>query len=179
MTLTPVNGLAGNIQLSCQGAPAGTNCTVTPSMVSLAANYPAQITVAVATIGRSMGAPRGGPPVRRWGPGPSGRLWLELATLLALLGLAGWAAARRRAGALLPGLAYRRLRLSGLVLAALMLLLMAWAACGGGGGMGSSGVANPGTPAGTYALTVTGVYQSPAGQPTGLTRTQQVTLQVN
>jgi len=176
MTLTPVNGLAGTIQLTCQGAPAGSTCTVTPSAVTLAANYPVQVSVAVTTSGRAMGAPRGGPPLA--GPGASLRLW-ELASLLALIGLAGWVAAgRRRAGAPGPRLAYRRLRLSGLALAALALMLMAWAACGGGGVTNNS-ISNPATPVGTYALTVTGTYDASSGQPTGLAHSQPLTLQVN
>ena len=47
---------------------------------------------------------------------------------------------------------------------------------------GNSGsiLLNPGTAAqGTYSLTVTGVYNSSSGQPTGLTRSQTLTLQVN
>jgi hypothetical protein len=182
MTLTPVNGLAGTIQLSCQGAPSGSTCTVTPATVSLGNNYPAQVSVAVSTAGRATGAPRGGAPL----PGPGEpQTWLRYglwlgACLLALIGLAGGAAAgRRRAGGQRPSLAYRRLRLSGLVLAALALLLMAWAACGGGGGMSSVVPSNPGTPAGTYSLTVTGTYNSSSGQATGLTRTQPLTLQVH
>jgi hypothetical protein len=87
-------------------------------------------------------------------------------------------AGSRRAGAQQPSLAYRRLRLSALVLAALALMLMAWAACGGGGSANSL-VFNPGTPAGTYSLTVTGTYVTSSGQPTGLTRSQTLGLQVN
>jgi len=176
LTLTPVNGLAGTIRLSCQGAPAGSTCTVTPAAVTLAANYPAQVSVAVSTSGGARGAPRGGAP---WtGPGASLRLVMELASLLVLMGLAGWVVAGGR-GAGAPGrsLARRRPCLSGLALAALALMLMAWAACGGGG-MGNS-VANPATPAGTYPLTVTGTYDASSGQPSGLTRNQALTLQVH
>jgi sugar lactone lactonase YvrE len=177
LTLTPVNGLAGTIHLTCQGAPSGSTCTVTPSAVTLAANYPAQVSVAVSTSGGATGAPRGGAP---WaGPGASLRLGMELASLLVLMGLAGWAVAGgRRAGGPGRSLAYRRLRLSGLVLAALALMLMACVACGGGGGMGNS-VANPATPAGTYPLTVTGTYDASSGQATGLTHNQALTLQVH
>jgi hypothetical protein len=74
---------------------------------------------------------------------------------------------------------YRRVRLSALALAALALMLMAWAACGGGGSATSSVVSNPGTPAGTYALTVTGTFDSTSGQATTLVRTQPLSLQVN
>jgi hypothetical protein len=177
LTLTPVNGLAGTIQLGCQGAPSGSTCTVTPATVSVAQNYPVQATVTVSTAGRSLGAPQGGPPLS--GPGASLRLWLELASLLALLALAAWAAAGRRRARVQPGLAFRRVRLSALALAALALMLMAWAACGGGGSATSSVTSNPGTPAGTYALTVTGTFSSSPGQATALVRTQPLSLQVN
>jgi hypothetical protein len=177
MTVSPVNGLAGTIQLACQGAPTGSTCTVTPATVTLANNYPGQVSVAVTTTSRATGAPRGGAPR---GPGGPLRLWWEWASLLALMGLAGWAAVvNRRTRAPQPSLADRRLRWSGLVLAALALMLMAWAACGGGGGAGSGVVANSGTPAGAYALTVTGTYNSSAGQATGLTHSQPLSLQVN
>jgi hypothetical protein len=177
LTLTPVNGLTGTIQLSCQGAPSGSTCSVTPATVSLAQNYPVQATVTVSTASRSMGAPRGGPPLS--GPGASLRMWLELASLLALLALAAGAAAGRRARVPQPIWVYRRVRLSALALAALALMLMAWAACGGGGSATSSVVSNPGTPAGTYALTVTGTFDSTSGQATTLVRTQPLSLQVN
>jgi hypothetical protein len=84
----------------------------------------------------------------------------------------------RRARAQQANLAYRRLRLSGLVLAALALMLMVWAACGGGGSSVANINTNPATPAGTYALTVTGTFSTSSGQATGLTRTESLTLQV-
>jgi hypothetical protein len=102
---------------------------------------------------------------------------MELASMLALLALAGWAVAGSRAR-VQPGFAYRRARVSVLALAALALMLMAWAACGGGGAS-TTVVANPGTPAGTYPLTVTGTYNTSSGQATGLVRTQSLSLQVN
>ena len=99
--------------------------------------------------------------------------------MLALLALAGWAVAgSRRWGTPQPSFAYRRARVSVLALAALALMLMAWAACGGGG-TSTTVVANPGTPAGTYPLTVTGTYNTSSGQATGLVRTQSLSLQVN
>jgi uncharacterized YccA/Bax inhibitor family protein len=42
-------------------------------------------------------------------------------------------------------------------LAAMLLMALVWAGCGGGG---SPVVHNPGTPAGTYSLTVTGTVTS-------------------
>jgi hypothetical protein len=174
----PVNGLSGAIQLACQGAPSGSTCSVTPSMVTLEQGAPENVSVAVSTSSRAMGAPRGGAPL----PGPGASLRLVLwASLLALLGLAAWmTAGSHLSRPLPPSLARGRLRLGAFVLAALALMLMAWAACGGGGvGNMGNGVSNAGTPAGTYTLNVTGTYESSTGQPTGLTHTQSLTLQVN
>ena len=44
--------------------------------------------------------------------------------------------------------------------AALVLVMLALAACGGGGGAAARQPGNSGTPAGTYALTVTGTCTS-------------------
>jgi hypothetical protein len=130
----------------------------------------------VTTAGKAMAAPPGGTPLQ--GPGGSIRLWFELASLLAMLGLVGLGAIGRRQGFRQPAMAFRRLRLSALVLAALALMLMAWAACGGGGSAVGNINTNPATPPGTYALTVTGTYLSSSGQPTGLTHSQGFTLKV-
>jgi hypothetical protein len=184
MTLTPINGLSGTIQLGCQGAPSGGTCTVTPSSVTLANNYPAQISVSVSTGGRAMQAPHGDLP---FGPGGSLRLWLELALSLALMALAGLKIQRRAkpelgaSGSVSPAgafsvLAARRLRFSLMLLAGLALMLMVWAACGGGGMTSAGGAA---TPAGNYSVTVTGSYSTPSGQASSLKESQTVTLQVN
>ena len=61
-------------------------------------------------------------------------------------------------------------------LAVAMLGLTLWTACGGGGGGSSGGGGNPGTPAGTYNLTVTATCKS------GTTTAQHaiiLTLKVN
>ena len=61
------------------------------------------------------------------------------------------------------------------VLATALLAAMVMPACGGGGGGGGSG-ANPGTPAGSYSLTVTG---SVASGSSTLTRSVMLSLKVN
>jgi MYXO-CTERM domain-containing protein len=73
--------------------------------------------------------------------------------LLGAMGLLGLAM-RRRFGAQVE----RSWRLRWAVLAGTVLLAAGLAACGGGsgGGGGSTTPTNPGTPAGTYSLTVTG-----------------------
>jgi len=175
MTLTPVNGLAGTIQLACQGAPTGSTCSVTPASVSVSQNFPVQVSVAVTTSGAAVATLPGSRPLQ--GPGASGRLWMELASLLVMLGLIGWMALGRGKRTLQPVMSFQRVRVSALVLAALALMLMAWAACGGGGAGNFNSSAST-TPAGTYALTVTGTYASSTGQTTGLTHTQALTLKV-
>ena len=63
-----------------------------------------------------------------------------------------------------------------LTLAAGLLLTLAVAACGGGGNNVSTPPSNPGTPAGTYTLTVTG---STTSGSTTLTNSATLTLIVS
>jgi hypothetical protein len=96
---------------------------------------------------------------------------VPLFVLLALTMLAAAVAAvydRRR----LPA------RLSGLALAATLLMALAWAACGGGGGYVSTS-GSRGTPAGTYSLTVTATYTAASGQSSNLSHRTTLTLKVN
>jgi len=168
LTLVPVNGLTGSVQLSCAGAPAGATCTVSPGTITLAGTLPAQAKVTVTTTARSLAGPGGGWP----GPKPDLPLrWLGLLALLALL-LAAVAAAPDLVGG---DRRTRRARLTGLLLAGMLLMLLAWAACGGGGM--SSSVAS-GTPAGSYSLTITGTYVQASGQTSALNHTTTLTLQV-
>jgi hypothetical protein len=70
-------------------------------------------------------------------------------------------------------------RLTAVLLAGTLLMLLGWVACGGGGGTMSFN-SGSGTPAGTYALTVTGTYtNSPGSTLSSLTNSTTVTLHVN
>jgi hypothetical protein len=90
--------------------------------------------------------------------------------LLGLLTLAGFASARGSKPPLV------QLRRWGLVWCGLALLSLAMASCGGGGGGGGGGVSsNPGTPAGTYPLVVTGT----AAGGSNLSHSTTLTLTVN
>jgi len=60
-----------------------------------------------------------------------------------------------------------------LALGTMLLLTLMWSACGNSGGAVTH---NPGTPAGTYSLTVTATFTSPSGT---LTHTVPLTLTVN
>jgi len=175
MTLSPVNGLAGTIQLGCSGTPTGSTCSVTPGQVTLAQNAPAQISMAVATAGRSTAIPRTGPGLPSFGKFERWRVGALLLAFLALLAGTAAGGGGRLRHPVLAGLGLWGRRI---VWAAMATTLLVWVACGGGGG-GTGGLTpNPGTPAGTYTLTVTGTYVASTGQPTALARSQSVTLQV-
>jgi hypothetical protein len=124
-------------------------------------------TVTVTTTARGMGAPFGGhraplqPPLGRHTGLPLRVLLVVLIALLAAL------AAQRALGE--RGLNLRPVRWATLGVGLMFLSL--WAACGGGGG-GGPPPSKPGTPAGSYTLTLTGTVGSVSRQTT-------VTLQVN
>jgi len=52
LTLTPLSGFAGNISLSCSGAPTNTTCSLSPSQVTLNGTNSSQATVTV-TVARN------------------------------------------------------------------------------------------------------------------------------
>jgi hypothetical protein len=141
LTLGDTGVFNGSVALTCTGAPAESACTVSPNPAARRSN----ITVSVATTAPSAVAPWAIPPV--WPHLPLSRTALMLAVLLAGATRAVWgwkeSGARRRRTLLLP-------------LAAGLLQILVMAACGGGGNQPS----NPGTPAGTYVLTVTGTAGS-------------------
>ena len=176
LSLVPTNRLTGNIQLSCQGAPAGATCKLSPSVVKLDGLTPVQATMTVTTTARSM-VPPGGQGRWRVPPGisqPVALPWLPALWALAMLAALSAVAA---AAAYLPRQDHR-LRLSKLMLAATMLALLVWAACGGGGGFVSN-PASTGTPPGTYSLTVTATYTGTPGTSASLTHSTTFTLKVN
>ena len=147
-------GFNQSVALACTGAPSESSCTVSPSPAAPGSN----VTVTVTTTAPSALAPRILPQPRL----PSPRALLMLAVLL--VGVAWTARAWREVE--------RSRRRSVLVpLEAGLLLALALAGCGGGS---SSRVTNLGTPAGTYALTVTGTAGSGSG-----TLSHSVTLTLN
>jgi hypothetical protein len=141
LTLGDAGVFDDSVALTCTGAPAESACTVSPN----SAGRHSSITVSVATTAPSAVAPRTIPPV--WPHFPLSRTALMVAVLLAGAAWAVWGwkelGTRRRRTLLLP-------------LAAGLLLIFVMGACGGGGNRPS----NPGTPAGTYTLTVTGTAGS-------------------
>jgi uncharacterized repeat protein (TIGR03803 family) len=136
LSVTPERGFNQAVTLACTGAPSEATCTVSPSSVTLDGTNTQTASVNVSTTAPSMISP------------PDGRVaWpILLALLLAAIGFCEWRHRQfTQAGA--P----RRWRQA--VLAATLFGVGMMAACGGA----SSGPPpNPGTPAGTYTLTVTG-----------------------
>jgi len=154
VSIAPLNGSKNAVNLSCTDLASDSNCSLTPQSQTLDGTHTASVTVTVTTTAPSFIFPqrRVGPP----GSWPHRPLWIAaLALLLALL-----AAAIRRQRVLAA-------------LAAVLVILALWASCGGGdGGGGGGGGGNPGTPSGTYNLTITGASG-------GVSHTLTLTLVVN
>lgn len=166
LNLSGLGGLNQQVTFTCTGAPSEATCTVSPSPATPSASGAVSVTVSVATTAPSLVAPneRRVPPARRGAPFLMGTRFGVL--VLGLLGmLALWALAARSK----PGLAGLRF---GVALVALASLALLFSACGGGGGGGNT---NPGTPAGTYPLTVTGTVSG----STTLQHSTTLTLQVS
>ena len=159
-------GFAGNVALSCSGAPTAAVCTITPSSVSVSGSSAATATVTVTTTARSeMVTPVTGRD-DRWTPGIYGtsRIVVAGATVaisFALLGILGLRAERR----------FSRVAALGGVL----LVLAAIGIGGCGGGTMPSGGGGTGTPAGSYTITVSATAGSGAN---AVTHTTQLTLVV-
>jgi hypothetical protein len=136
LTVTALDGFNGAFSFapaSCSGLPAQSSCKF--SVASFNGSGTTQ--VAISTTGPTQTAQSGGTGTR-----PSWHWTNGLALLVAGIFLAGVPA--RKSG--------RKVRLMGLLLPLLLLL----PSCGGGSGGGGGGhITNPGTPAGTYAVTVT------------------------
>lgn len=159
LKVTPEGGLNQTVNLTCSGAPSLSTCTVTPSSVTLNGAAPAPVTVSVSTTAGTMAPPSGiilPPRIKGFGR----MLWPY--ALLMLASLAALAAGRKRRAAYLLGFS--------------LMMILLWSACGGGGGMVVQ--TTPGTPSGTYALSVTGTVTS-AATSNKLTHNLPLTLTVN
>jgi hypothetical protein len=164
--VTALGGFNQSVSFNCTGAPSQAACSVSPSSAT-PGNSATQLTVSVSTASASQTGSLQRP----------GR-WLAVFLLLVMLGAAARPSARKSRPssneAALPA-AWLRKRLPGgrqslFVLGILVFVATWWAACGEGG---SGRITNPGTPAGTYTLTVTGSSTS-----NSTTLTHSVTLQL-
>jgi len=167
LSVAPVGGLSGTISFTCTGAPSEATCTVSPTKVTASGNTATNVAVSVATTAAGLTPPRFRlPPVRPWWPGPTPLVPFVLLLTVAAIGtlVAG-------------GRRYPQLKTIAhlAVTAVLLALLMVVASCGGGGSGGNITPPNPGTPTGSYNLTVASTLTSGS---TTLTHNETLTLVV-
>ena len=162
LTATSIGGFDQAVSLTCNGAPSEASCQLSPSSVT-PSSAGSNTTVTVTTTAPSITAPRSRhfPPAPPLQPGSS-----VLALLAVLLAGVAWAA---RGGQQLR--AHRRIAF--LALAVGLFLTLGMMACGGGGA--GRVTHDPGTPAGTYNLTVKATLTSGS---TTLTHNVALTLKV-
>jgi hypothetical protein len=137
LSIAPLSGLSGTVNLTCNGAPSAATCTMNPSSVSLNGSSAVTTTAAVSTTAPSAVGMR---------PKPPAGLWIGLW----VLGLLAAGGARLMGG---RRLAWRR---TWAPVAVAMLGLTLWAACGGG--PATKTFQQPGTLPGNYTIIVTGSY---------------------
>ena len=164
-------GFTGSIALACTDPVPLSACSVTttpattPPSVQISSTAVGQFTVSVTTTaaGAAPFFPRLPRSPARQGPQA---LWMALLEMLALLTV--WFAARH-AACTAPGSArWARLASDGVLLLALTIGMVA---CGGGGG--NSGSIQPGTPAGSYTVTVKGTTANGVARTVSLGLTVQ------
>jgi hypothetical protein len=140
LTLTPGDGFTGAVQIVCTGAPSETSCPVSPQSVTLDGTNSQKVSVSLTTTAASAAsaAPDAARPWKSQRETPlNGLVWLAFLCLSGIFALTILRGARRA-----------------IVTAALLFLVAVNSGCGGGGsGGGPQG--NPGTPAGTYTITLT------------------------
>jgi len=161
LSLGGLGGLTETINFTCSGAPSEATCLVNPASEAPGASGSVSLTVTVSTTAPGAAGGRLRPPPLA----PGREITLLLLGLLAMAGLA----------AIISRLPLRRRRWA-LAWCGMGLFALAVASCGGGGGGVGGGVTtNPGTPAGTYTLVVTGTAAGAAN----LTHSMTLTLTVN
>ncbi len=159
LSLTASGGFNQSVSFTCAGAPAEASCSVSPSSAT-PGNSAAELMVSVSTAAPSQTGSL------RWRG-----MWPAVVLLLVMLGTVARPPTRKshplksRSAHPLRG-GWRSL----VVLGAVALAVAGWAGCGGGT---SARVTNPGTPTGSYTLTVTG-----SSSYNSATLTHSVTLQL-
>lgn len=144
LTVTPINGLADTILLSCSNLPAYAACLFSSPSVSTAGGSAATSSLSITTRTNSVASPSAGPSPRGIGSSPV-TLWpLSLLVLAVLLAL---------------GASLRPARVASVLLGIVLLLLIA---CGSSN-TGYTPPAQGGTtPAGNYTITVNAVDSAAA-----------------
>lgn len=158
INLSPVGGFSHQVSLSCSGAPSESTCSISPSPVTLNGTSPTTATVAVSTTAPSYLLPSPGDIFRR---SPTAMPLAALAATVLVLLLAKVSRLNRLSFTGVGGLLI-------LVSTATWILY-----CGGHSGSTS---ANPGTPHGSYSLTITASYSSVGAS---LQQTLSLTLTVD
>ena len=163
LSIQAAGGLTQSIALTCSGAPSESTCTVAPTSVTPSGSAASVVQVTLSTTSPSMltPRPRSSPPMTG---GPNPYLTPPLVLVLMMLASFLWVARWRAQPIAIRW--YLRAAMS----SALLLLALTVPGCGGGGAVAQH---NPGTPAGTYSLTVTGTVTSDSA-----TLTHSVTLKV-
>jgi hypothetical protein len=159
------NDFSGTVALTCSGAPQGSTCSVTPNPLTVSGAAASSFTVSVTTTARVSTAAAAGSikPNLPGGSGGAALFWIGLLAMTTFVASMRIVPVRRQLG---------------VVAACAMLFAVAGLTGCGGGGTGSrqtpsfSPPSQTGTPAGTYAVVVTGVSGSQ-------TQTLQLTLKVN
>ena len=129
------------ISLACSGLPALASCSFSPTILTPGSGTTTS-TLTITTIAASSGLPLR----RRWPSLPLFSLWLSLLLVILIATILAKRSSQRLAEAFAFGLL-------------VFCLGSALMACGGGSstnGGASSAMSSPGTPAGTYTITVTG-----------------------
>jgi len=138
-TVTPTAGYAGTVKFSCGTLPSMAACSFSPASITPSGGTPVSSTLTLTTSGATAMLNPGRPfgPSKPWMPAGG----------LALAGLIGFAFVPIRMKRWNDQL---RLLSWGFLLASISLSMVG---CGGGGG--NSTPSNPGTPAGSYTISVT------------------------
>jgi len=156
LQITPAGGFSGTVNISCSGAPSEATCAPSSPSATISGNSPATFMVNVTTTAPSMVLPFGEPRDGR----PFDRLRFGFPLTIVLLAFVVWALSRgagdRRSGRFAYASVLGFLLLAGAFLA----------------GCNSSSHHDPGTPQGSYTLTITATAN-------GDSHTKTVNLTVN
>jgi hypothetical protein len=157
LTVGSLNGFAQPVTLTCSIPVAQATCAVSPVTASPTSATAIPVTVTVATTAPSLATPLG----RSNNPRSPLLLIFGLAALFALATL-GATLHRLESDGWLPAFEGMKIvQVRKAILVGFLLIPIALASCSGGGSSGGGGGnSNPGTPAGTYSVTVTGTSGS-------------------